>query len=63
MNTLEEKGTLSQAWKSPYMFVFIQTKYPENSTFLTLSILVLFTRKVGEMFVYKHTKTIEYVKK
>ena len=45
------------------MFVLIGKWYPENSTFLILRILELFTRNVGEMFVYKHTETIEYVKK
>ena len=38
-------------------------QYPENSTLLILGILELFTRKVCEMFVYKHTETIEFVKK
>ena len=27
-----------------------------------LEILKLYTRKVYEMFVYKHTETVEYVK-
>ena len=43
------------------MFVLLQ-KYPENSAFLILGILELYTRKVCEIFVYKHTETIEYVK-
>ena len=34
-------------------------QYPENFAFLILKILVLVTRKVCKMFVYKHTKTIE----
>ena len=38
------------------MFVFIQKKYPENFAFLFLKILELYTRKVCEMFVYKHFK-------
>ena len=29
---------------------------------LILGILELFTRKVCEMFIYKHTETMEYVK-
>ena len=37
--------------------------YPENFAFLILGILELFTRNVCEMFIYKHTETIEYVKK
>ena len=44
------------------MFVFLQKQYPENFAFLILGILELYTRKVCEMFVYKHTETIEYVK-
>ena len=56
------KGTLMQIWKSPYMFVFIQQKYPENFAFLLPRILELYTRKVCKTFVYKHTETIEYVK-
>ena len=38
-------------------------KYPENFAFLILRILELFARQVCEIFVYKHTETIEYVKK
>ena len=34
----------------------------ENFAFLILGILELCTRKVYEMFVYKHTETMEYVK-
>ena len=57
------KGTLMQIWKFPCMFLFIQKYYPENFAFLTLRILRLYTRKVYVMFVYKHTETIDYVKK
>ena len=52
-----------QTWKYPYMFLFLQKYYPENFSFLILRILELFTRKVCEMFVYKQTETMEYVKK
>ena len=45
------------------MFLFIQKYYPENFAFLILRILELYTRKICEMFVYKHTETIEHVKK
>ena len=45
------------------MFIFISKYYPENLAFLTLRIRKLYTRKVCVMFVYKHTETIEYVKK
>ena len=44
------------------MFVFIQKYSPENFAFLILGILELYTRKVCEMFVYKHAQTIESVK-
>ena len=52
------KSTLTQIWKSAYMF----WKYSENFAFLILGILELCTRKVSEMFVYKHTETMKYVK-
>ena len=38
-------------------------QYSENFVFLTLRIIELSTRKVCEMFIYKHTETIEYNKK
>ena len=38
-------------------------KYPENFAFLILRVFKLFALKVCEMFVYKYTETIEYVKK
>ena len=50
-----------QIWKSPYMF--LKKYYPENFAFLILRILELYTLKVCEMFVCKHTETIEYIKK
>ena len=37
------------------MFLFIYKQYPESFAFFIL--------KVCEMLVYKHTETIEYVKK
>ena len=45
------------------MFLFILKYFPENFAFLILRILQLYTRKFCEMFVYKYTETIEYVKK
>ena len=45
------------------MFLFIYKYYRENFAFLILRILELYTRKVCEKFVCKHTETIEYVKK
>ena len=56
------KGTIIKIGKFPYMFVFTWKYCPENFVFLILGILELYTRKVYEMFVYKHTETIEYVK-
>ena len=50
-------------WISPYRFVFIQKQYSGVFEFLLPRILELYARKVCEMFVYKHTETIEYVKK
>ena len=44
-------------------FVYEAGEYPGNLTFLILGILKLYTHKVCEMFVYKHTETKEYVKK
>ena len=40
------KGTLMEIWKSSYMFVFIQKQYPENFSFLILSIIELFTSEI-----------------
>ena len=51
-----------QIWKSTYTFVFIKKYYPENFAFLILRILEFYARNVCEIFVYKHTETIEYVK-
>ena len=45
------------------LYVRLYKEYPENSALLILKILKLFACDVCEMFVYKHTKTIEYVKK
>ena len=56
------KGTIMQTWKSPHMFRFIQKYYPEDFAFLILEILKLHIRKDCEMLVYKHVKTIKYVK-
>ena len=44
------------------MFVFLYKKSPKHFAFLILVVLELYTLKVGKMFVYKHTETIEYVK-
>ena len=57
------KITLMQIWKSLYMFVLIQKQHPENFVFLILRILKPFSRKLRKIFVYKHSETMEYVKK
>ena len=44
------------------MFVVIKNYHTESFTFVVLRIFELYTSKVGEMFVYKHTEKIEYVK-
>ena len=44
------------------MFEFIQKYSPENFSLLFRKILELYTRKVCEIFVFKHTETVEYVK-
>ena len=48
--------------ESPHIFEFIYKYYPETFAFLILGILEFYTSKVCEMFVYKHTETIDYVK-
>ena len=55
------KGILMQIWKSPYMLVSIKSNTLKIA-FLILGILKLYARKVCEIFVYKHTETIKYVK-
>ena len=43
---------------------YVRVRNPENPTFLILRIILkLFAREVYEMFVYRHTETIEYIKK
>ena len=44
------------------MFMLMWKWYPENFAFIILGILELYNRKVCEMFVYKHTETIEHDK-
>ena len=45
------------------MLLFTSKNYHENFAFLILRILDLYNRKVCVMVVYKHTETIEYIKK
>ena len=40
----------------------MNTHSNENFSFLIVRILELYTRKVCEMFVNKHSETIEYIK-
>ena len=44
------------------MFVVIKNYDTESFTFAVFRIFELCTSKVGEMFVYKHMETREYVK-
>ena len=62
MQRVNFKGTPMQIWKSTHMFVCLEKYCHENFAFLILAIFELLTRKVCEMFIYKHTETIEYVK-
>ena len=46
------------------LYVRVHIKYyPENFAFLILGVFELYSRKICEIFVYKHTETTEYVKK
>ena len=45
------------------MFVLKRKKKPWKLVFLILIILELFNRELSELFVYKHTETMENVKK
>ena len=57
------KGTLMQI-SIMQTSAYVRVRNPENLTFLILRIILkLFAREVYEMFVYKHTETIEYIKK
>ena len=57
------KGTLMQIRKSPHIFVFIWKKYIEDFTSKHLLLFEINARMICEKFVYKHSETIEYVKK
>ena len=57
------KGTLMQIENLPICSCSYKNIYPEYFAFLILRVFELFTRKVCKMFVYKHTETIDYVKK
>ena len=56
------KGTLMQIWKYANIFVFIWKQYVENFTSKHLLLFEICAREICERFVYKHSKTIEYVK-
>ena len=60
--TLIERCTNVDLKTSPYVRFHIII-IPKNFVFFILRILILFTSKVCEMFAYKHTETIEYIKK
>ena len=56
------KGTLMQIWKSANIFVFIWKQCVEDFTLNHLLLSEICVREIREMFVYKHSETIEYVK-
>ena len=47
---------------SAYMFVIIWKKYVEEFALKHLLLYELCVRQICKKFVYKHSKTIEYVK-
>ena len=56
------KGTPMHIWKSANIFVFIWKCYVEDSSLKHLFLFEIWAREVCEIFVYKHSETIEYVK-
>ena len=60
--TLLERCTNADLKTSSYVR-FHTIIIPKTFVFIILRIFILFTSKVCEMFAYKHTKTIEYIKK
>ena len=60
--TLLERCTNTDLKTCPYVRSHIII-IPKNFVFFILRIFILFTSKVCEMFAYKHTKTMEYIKK
>ena len=46
------KGTVMQILKSPYMFVFVKTQYPESFAILIPRILELFAREIFNTCCY-----------
>ena len=52
-----------QIWKSANIFLFTWKEYVEDFALKLLLLLSeIYAREICEMFVYKHSKTIEYVK-
>ena len=57
---IELKGTLRQIWKSVNIFVFTW-KYVQDFTLKQFLRFEICAREICYKFVYKHSKTIEYV--
>ena len=56
------KDTLMQIWKSANIFAFKLKPYVQDFTLQHLLLFEICARELCEMFVYKHSATIEYVK-
>ena len=57
------KDTPMRIWKSANIFVFMSKQYNEDFTIKHLLLSEICAREIYEKFVYKHSETIEYVKK
>ena len=56
------KGTLMQIWKSTNISVFILKEYVEDFKLKHFLLFEICAREICEMFVYRHSETIDYVK-
>ena len=61
-STTVVKGTLTHIWKSANMFVLIQKQYVEDFTLKHLLLFEICAREIYEIFIYKYSETMEYVK-
>ena len=51
-----------QIWKAANIFVYLWKQYVKDLTLKQLLRFEICAREIDEMFVYKHSETIEYVK-
>ena len=51
-----------QIWKAANIFVFFWKQYVKDFTFKHILRFKICAREIGEMLVYKHSETLEYVK-